>query len=155
MHFEWCILWEQSPPCVAKEWAPFFSTFMWIAGTHSVEALPIKHTPQTSLRCAMHLELLPTSSAIISRVHLPCKKWRCEGQVKVMSAVVGHECGLTGDGIYFGRLNLWDLFLWPHYYCIVQDIIQKFWYWYWVVRRFISAFTNVLTLIFLQVWEWR
>jgi len=42
-----------------------------------------------------------------------------------MSAVVGHECGLTGNGIYFGRLNLWDISLWPHYYCMVQDILQK------------------------------
>jgi len=42
-----------------------------------------------------------------------------------MSAVVGHEHGLTGDGIYFGRLNLWDLFIWPHNYCMVEDILQK------------------------------
>jgi len=42
-----------------------------------------------------------------------------------MSALVGHERGLTGDGIYFVRLNLRDLFLWPQYYCMVEHILQK------------------------------
>jgi len=47
---------------------------MWTAGMHYVKALPVKLVPPSSLRCAMHLELLPTLSTIIRRVHLPCRK---------------------------------------------------------------------------------
>lgn len=125
---------------------------MWPAGVHSIKALPIKLVPP-SLRCAVHFELLPTSSTIISMVQLPCRKWRCEGQVKVTSAIVGQVCGLTGDGIYFGRLILWDLFFWPQYYCMLQDVLQKLVAFEWV-KKLIACYSQVRGLSVCSQMYW-
>jgi hypothetical protein len=96
---------------------------MSTAGVHSIKALPIKLVPPTSLRCAMHLELLPASSTIISRVHLPCRKWRT-GKSYVSNS--GSWMWTHWGWHSFWKVKpVWDRFLCPQYYSMVQDILQK------------------------------